>query len=148
MSRLTVETPDLFAAATARDSQAPADRRYLLPNNLPTALTHLSDEEFRVLADAVYQERDRRTAALRGSRGQNKVSKSSLRSKPHEHKTPMTISQPLTKSRINAIRAVIKAGVKPRTAARQFGISLSALQEAMRKELIDNSKSATPDQCG
>ena len=37
----------------------------------------------------------------------------------------------LTQGRINAVRAAFKAGVKPSTIARQFGISPSAVKEAL-----------------
>jgi hypothetical protein len=43
---------------------------------------------------------------------------------------PKAEASPLTRSRINAIRAALKAGVKPTVIARQFGVSLSAIRQA------------------
>jgi hypothetical protein len=41
----------------------------------------------------------------------------------------------LTQGRINAVRAAFKAGVKPSTIARQFGLPLSAVRQALASEV-------------
>jgi predicted DNA binding protein len=51
--------------------------------------------------------------------------------KTDKRATSETNALPLTQSRINAIRAAFKAGVKPSTIARQFGVSRSAIQQAL-----------------
>ncbi|CAN0593372.1 unnamed protein product, partial [Laminaria digitata] len=36
-------------------------------------------------------------------------------------------------AKLNAVRAAIKVGVKPAVAARQFGVSISAIRRALQK---------------
>ncbi len=123
-------TPNLFGAAERRPppavgqlisaSTVPAFR---LPGDLSKALTLLSDADIDQLAVAVAKEQARRKppAPVRG-----------IAPKPSKAPTPpKPAPQPLTASRINVIRAAFKAGVKPPTIARQFGVSLSAVRQAL-----------------
>lgn len=113
--------PDLFNAA----EQQPQHRRASLglPADLAKALTFLSDEEIHQLSVAVAQERARRRLPA----------PEFVPGKPPAPKQPPVAPQQLTASRVNVIRAAFKAGVKPSTIARQFGVSLSAVRQALEK---------------
>ena len=106
-------------------------RPHLLPNDLANSLTFISDQDFKILASAVDRERNRRQKALDGP--EPAESPTRVRQKPYltsSQNNPRD-PQPLTKARINALRAAIKAGVKPTALVRQFGISLTTLQHAL-----------------
>ena len=94
---------------------------FRLPGDLSKALSFLNDEDIDRLSLAVANEQARRKPPkpLRG-----------IAPKPSKA-PPKPAPQPLTASRINVIRAAFKAGVKPPTIARQFGVSLSAVRQAL-----------------
>ena len=105
------------------------------PNDLQSALTRLSDEELQALAKALNNEQDRRNGQVQLERP-TQAPEEPRRPAPLNRKTARIQTSksgppPLTQTRIRAIREAIKAGVKPRTVARQFGISLPALQKAL-----------------
>lgn len=118
-------TPDFFGAA----ERSPQYRRTSatpvvgLPSDLAKALTLLSDEEIHQLSIAVARERARRRPPA------PEVAPGKAPSPKQAPEAP----QPLTASRINVIRAAFKAGIKPSTIARQFGVSLSAVRQALEK---------------
>jgi hypothetical protein len=140
------EMPDLFGTASATrlsseklpsKRKSSADRRHVLPSNLSAALSYLTEEEFQALASAVNDERNRRNAIARFAKPagrnpeQERNSASPTTQKPRKAQATKIDAPPLTQTRINAVRAAIKAGLKPKTVARQFGISLSILQRAL-----------------
>jgi len=140
------ETPDLFETASAPrpsikklppERKSSADRRHILPRNLSAALSSLTEDEFQALVSAVYDECNRRNAIARYAKpadrnpGQERNSASPITQKPRKSQATKLDTPPLTQTRVNAIRAAIKAGMKPRTVARQFGVSLSVLQRAI-----------------
>ena len=104
----------------------------MLPKDLPAALTHLGEHELQALVKAVTEE-----AARRNDRSSVSENMEPTRppvptgQKAGKAQSPKIEALPLTQSRINAIRAAFKAGVKPRIIARQFGIGLSAIQLAL-----------------
>ena len=116
-------TPDLFTTGAKHPS---TERRYILPNDLPSALTNLNEDELGALARAVKEEIGRRHSPskfpAKAERAADMANKRQL---------PKREALPLTKSRISAIRAALKAGVKPKVIARQFGLTLSAIQRAL-----------------
>ena len=123
-------TPNLFGATERRPPPAVGQHispsavpTFRLPGDLSKALTFLSDGDIDQLAVAVANEQARRKPPkpLRG-----------IAPKPAKAPAPAKPApQPLTASRINVIRAAFKAGVKPPTIARQFGVSLSAVRQAL-----------------
>jgi hypothetical protein len=138
-------TLDLFTAAAARGPQSdtspvarqsPTAPRYILPNDLPAALTHLSEDELQTLAKAVTQELGRRNSCsgiqllLRGDQKPQRLPPQ-MDQKVGKGRPPKAEASPLTQSRINAMRAALKVGVKPTVIARQFGVSLSAIRQAL-----------------
>lgn len=97
-------------------SEAPA-KPYLLPTDLPKALTYLASSELEALLDAVQTERKIRAATLK------------------DGAPPLAAQRPIPDparpriGRINAMRAALKAGIKPSTIAKQFGVSKATVAE-------------------
>ncbi|MGB5083782.1 MAG: hypothetical protein WBO09_04090 [Methylocystis silviterrae] len=96
----------------------------------------LTEDELNTLARTVNKELARRNMRIQPepTSGQEKEPKQTLASvgkKTDKRATRETNALPLTQSRINAIRAAFKAGVKPSTITRQFGVSRSAIQQAL-----------------
>jgi predicted DNA binding protein len=88
-----------------------------------------------VAAKALNDERDRRNGHVQLERSTQAHEEprrpAPINRKPAGVQTSKSGLPPLTQTWVRAIREAIKAGVKPRTVARQFGISLSALQKAL-----------------
>lgn len=138
-------TPDLFTTAPQREpridrasvpSKPLIARQCILPKDLSSALMRLTQDELNTLARTVNKELARRNMRIQPERnsGQEKEPKQTLASvgkKTDKRATSETNALPLTQSQINAIRAAFKAGVKPSTIARQFGVSRSAIQQAL-----------------
>jgi hypothetical protein len=123
--------PDLFS--TGRQSSGkraqvskPTTPTHILPKNLENALAKLPDGDFDRLLDGVLREQKRRA-----------------RLKPVSSPTPRDFrseAHSLTTGQINAIRAAIRAGVKPTQIARQFRVSQSDIKTALRTDRETNSR--------
>jgi hypothetical protein len=138
-------TPELFTTApesepTTRRSTVSAEalieRRYILPKDIGTSLLYLSEDELNRLARTVNEELARRNLLVvpKPSTGpETKPKRPVVLADKNIGKRPTsgTDAPPLTQSRINAIRAAFKAGVRPSTIARQFGVSRSAIQQTL-----------------
>ena len=139
--RTRSSTPDLFAAASARDkssssgnppsSSSPAvaqaatpasSPRHVLPKDLPAAIKQLEDRELDQLLSVVLAEQKRRGRKL-------PVSDESSRKQRLE-----AVAVPLTQGKFNAVRAAFRAGVSPSRIARQFGISHSDVRKALASD--------------
>jgi len=128
------QTPDLFSAAVQREGRAElgqaAPSQLLLPKDLPASLKHLSDADLMRLKSAAEDEAARRKLLVRLPARDKGVERFAA---PHRAKLTeraaktSTLSPALTK----VVRAAIKAGVKPNAVARQFGVSLAAIQKAL-----------------
>ena len=117
--------------AKSRPGEPGLDRPPLLPTDLPQALTWLSDSELVDLASAVAAEQGRRapppTVASDGKAVHDRAAPAAVgKFKPSEHRLAR-----LPPARINAIKAAIKAGVKPSVIARQFGVTQQAIRAAL-----------------
>ena len=99
-------TPDEEADPTA------GTRPYLLPADLPKALTWLSAAELEALLAAAHQEQRRRSDTAEKP---SSVAGNAALIKPSNSLGPRI-------GQINAIRAALRAGVKPGMVARQFQI--------------------------
>jgi hypothetical protein len=140
----TDAAPDLFSRAAGRDEspltvsgeRVAPQLPHLLPKDLPGAVRRLVDQELEKLFSTVSTEMRRRklvpdqapvqagtpaSQELQRQRGTVTTAKAL--------KTPGPL--PVTQAKLNAIRAAVKAGVKPNTIARQFGVSLSAIRRAV-----------------
>jgi hypothetical protein len=89
--------------------------RYILPKDLPDALSQLDDEELaRLLAAALAETKRRDRASPQGNQSSSRLSNED-------------ISVP--RGKINAVRAAAKAGLSASRIARQFGISLAEVRK-------------------
>ena len=130
-------TPDLFSTVSAWEpssasySPPPSTTNttvaavsapslpYVLPKDLPKALSQLQNQEFDRLVSAVLAEQKRRGRKL---------------SEPAENSRKQPVESAavtLPSGKLNAVRAAFKAGVKPSQIARQFGISQADVRKAL-----------------
>ena len=131
-------TPDLFDEAPKRgaprsDLARPAPAAYVLPTDLASALRHLSDAEIKRLGDAIVLELDRRGFGMPmppAPRYSVAPASKSPKAQP-KSRVPPPAQVPLTAAKANAIKAALMAGLKPNAIARQFGVSLGAIREAL-----------------
>ena len=94
---------------------------YQLPKNLPSALSHLADDQLERLLMAVNVELERR--------GKIAPIRTNERKLPTEEGAP-----PLAFGKLNAIRAAFKAGVKPSAISKQFGVSQADVHRALKND--------------
>jgi hypothetical protein len=92
---------------------------HVLPSNLPAAIKHLSDQELDQLQAAVTTELQRR--------GKKPPS-------PEKTKRVEAAAVSLTPTKLNAVRAAFKAGVRHSKIAKQFGIPQSDVRKVIASE--------------
>lgn len=92
--------------------------RYVLPQDLDTAIKQLSDQELDKLATAVLEERARRRKTPVAEGG-------------HRRQRAEAEAVTLPQGKVNAVLAAFKAGVSPTRIAREFGISKSDVQKTV-----------------
>jgi hypothetical protein len=92
--------------------------RYVLPQDLNTAIKQLPDPELDRLVTAALEERARRKKPPVPEEGQRK-------------RRAEADAAPLPQRKLNAVRAAYKAGVTPALIAREFGLSRSDVQSAL-----------------
>jgi hypothetical protein len=132
--------PDLFPAVTA--SALPASkattesepRRYVLPKNLRNAVKYLSDGELDLMHTATVEELKRRGRMP-------KSAETDLPASPDLTKSPATTAaklnaaeNSLTRGQVNAVRSAFRAGITPSRIAREFGIPLSDVRQALARD--------------
>jgi hypothetical protein len=129
-------TPDLFSTELARNGEVSASKdtaygvsqRHVLPQDLPSAVKHLTDTELHLLIATAVDEAKRRgrlTPKVEpNSRDQPK------RTSKDDRRVELATGS-LTRGQVNAVRAAYKAGVTPSQIARQFGISQSNIRKVM-----------------
>jgi hypothetical protein len=129
---------DLFSAQQPPDSPSPSadqpksshpdettiasSQSYALPQNLPSALSHLDDDQLDRLLAAVMAEQQRRGKTL------PVTIEASRKQRTKEVPTNLTLGK------LNAVRAAFKAGVTPSRIARQFGVSLADVRKALASD--------------
>src|SRR5258707_3201827 len=116
--RITPMIPALFSTALPREkslltpsvqnSTADMITRHVLPNDLPSAIKQLNDQELEQLLVAVTAEQQRR-------------GKKPTASEKTINKRKEAFAVTLTPGKLNAVRAAIKAGVTPSRIAKQIG---------------------------
>jgi len=137
-SRTRSTTPDLFSTASTKMPVSPSvnsppsvdadggaaasSQSYALPKNLPSALSHLGDDQLDRLLAAVIGELKQRGRKLPDS------------DEPRRQKRTKEIAPPLAQGKLNAVRAAFKAGVRPSRIAREFGISHADVRRALASE--------------
>jgi hypothetical protein len=109
---------------SSRENEPARDKppSYQLPSNLPSALSHLDDDQLERLFIAVNGELERRgkTAPIRKT-----IERKSLAEEG---------ALPLAFGKLNAIRAAFKAGVKPSAISKQFGVSQADVHRALKND--------------
>src|SRR5665811_778840 len=137
-SRTRSTTPDLFSTASTKMPVSPSvnsppsvdadggaaasSQSYALPKNLPSALSHLDDDQLDRLLAAMIGELKQRGRKLPDS------------DEPRRQKRTKEIAPPLAQGKLNAVRAAFKAGVRPSRIAREFGISHADVRRALASE--------------
>ena len=124
MATHETEQPDLWSAANKLSDVRSTSQRRLLPHDLEVALKYLTDGELAALAKAVEQEKLRRSP-------EPAASAPSVQ-KPVQKKIITSSVEGLTQSQVNLIRSSVKAGVKPATLSRQFGLSRAQITAALK----------------
>ena len=124
--------PDLFsmphrehAALPPNPPKPTADNaasspQHVLPSDLPAAIKYLNDQELDQLQAAVMSEQLRR--------GKKPPSPEKIK----RAEAAATVS--LTPTKLNAVRAAFKAGVRPSKIAKQFGIPQSDVRKALASD--------------
>jgi hypothetical protein len=135
------ERPPLPPASASATATATA-RKYALPSDLAAALRFLTAEELARLSAAVAEEIWRREieSEFRDVKRPTAppVTDAQMPSKPNtasaekrKPKIPEAKLSALTPARINAVRAAFKAGMKPGTIARHFGMTQAQVRQAL-----------------
>jgi hypothetical protein len=98
---------------------AASSPRHILPSDLPAAIKYLNDQELDQLLAAVIEEQLRR--------GKKPPS-------PEKTKRVEAATVSLTPTKLNAVRAAFKAGVRPSKIAKQFGIPQAEVRKALASD--------------
>jgi hypothetical protein len=126
--------PDLFTLPERKTQPAPLPSRpVLLPDDLISCLRQLADADLERLRSAVVNEVARRGLP------KNPLGRASDPSDQHERRVrtaapPKPDSPSVTAGKANAIRAAFRAGLKPATIARQFGVPQSVVRQVLQGE--------------
>jgi predicted DNA binding protein len=134
-------TPDLFSTASVGDASpsatkqvTSAQRRHVLPKDLPNAVKHLTDRELDLLIGASLEEAKRRGRLPPGVHADESSSKRSSQMGNSSRRQVEAATVPLTRGQVNAVRAAFKAGIKPSLIARQFGLSQSDVRKVLASD--------------
>lgn len=152
-SQAPADGPDLFSFAPKAEEQVAqpvavakltvTQPQVILPDDLDKALSCLSLSDIERLRQAVERQYKQRGLVGAERRDGSPVAKpeprstegtSQRRQQAAASKTGKVKGEPLalTQSKINAIRAAFKAGVKPTMICRQFGVSQAAVRQALK----------------
>ena len=115
-----IPPPSNTTTTTAAEAPLPS-LPYVLPKDLPKAISQLQDQDLDRLLSAVLAEQKRRGSKLPEPDENSR--------KPWVEKTMAAVT--LASGKLNAVRAAFKAGVKPSQIARQFGISQADVRKAL-----------------
>ena len=133
--------PDLFPTATAsalpaqKASTQSEPRRYVLPKNLCSAVKHLSDGELDLMHAAILEELKRRGRTPKSVETGLPVPPdlTKIQSPPTKTAKLNAAGVSLTRGQVNAVRSAFKAGITPSRIAREFGIPLSDVRQALAR---------------
>jgi hypothetical protein len=141
-------TPDLFATDMVRDASPPpttrvsateaaASKRHVLPRDLPKAVKYLTDRELDLLITVSVEEAKRRGRLLPTSVWPSSTDASVPKQSSSRHKEQAEVAKvSLTRGQVSAVRAALKAGIKPSQIARQFGISQSDVRKVLASDTV------------
>jgi hypothetical protein len=124
-------TRRVSATETAADT---VSQRHALPRNLPDAVKHLTDRELDLLLTASVEEAKRR-GRLAPSVQPNPTDELVRKQSSSRDKRQAEVAKvSLTRGQVNAVRAALKAGIKPSQIARQFGIFQADVRKVLASE--------------
>jgi hypothetical protein len=131
--------PDLFPTATASASPLPKattesePQRYVLPKDLRGAVKHLSDHELHLMYAATVEELKRRGRTPKSVETDSPIPPdlTKIQSPPIKTAKSNAAEVSLTRGQVNAVRSAFKAGITPSRIAREFGIPLSDVRQAL-----------------
>jgi hypothetical protein len=135
-------TPDLFSTVpvgertspTTKDVSSVREQRHVLPKDLPNAVKHRTDRELDLLIMASVEEAKRRGRMLPSVRPNPPDESVAKRSSSRDKRRTAVATVSLTRGQVNAVRAALKAGIKPSQIARQFGISQSDVRQVLASD--------------
>jgi hypothetical protein len=121
------------AAGTTTES---GPRRYVLPKNLPNAVKHLTDGELDLMHAATLEELRRRGRTPKSVEIDLPVPAdlTKIQSPPIKTAKLNAAEVSLTRGQLNAVRSACKAGITPSRIAREFGIPLSDVRQALAED--------------
>jgi hypothetical protein len=130
---------DLFSTATASALPAPKAtteserRRYVLPKNLRNAVKYLSDGELDLMHAATLEELKRRGMTSQGVETclPARPDLTKIQSPPTKTAKLNAAEVSLTRGQVNAVRSAFRAGITPSRIAREFGLPLSDVRQAL-----------------
>ena len=133
MPRLGAKTePDLFTLPERKTRPAPLPSRpVLLPDDLVSCLRQLADADLERLQSAVVNEVARRGAPT-PPLGRASDPSDERERRVRTSAAPKPASPGVTAGKANAIRAAFRAGLKPATIARQFGVTQSVVRQVLQ----------------
>ena len=113
-----------------------APQRYVLPKNLRNAVKHLSDGELDLMHTATVEELTRRGKTPQGVEPglPARPDLTKIQSPPTKTAKLNAAKVSLTRGQVNAVRSAFKAGISPSRIAREFGIPLSHVRQALARD--------------
>ena len=136
-------TPDFFSTDTVPDASPPPtkqvahaqEQRHVLPKDLPKAVKYLTDRELDLLITVSVEEAKRRGRLPPTSVWPSSTDASVPKQLSSRHKEQAEVAKvSLTRGQVSAVRAALKAGIKPSQIARQFGISQSDVRKVLASD--------------
>ena len=133
--------PDLFPTATDLASPAPqatteaTPQRYVLSKNLRNAVKHLIDGELDLMLTATVEELKRRGRTPKSVETDlpARPDLTKIQSPPTKTTKLNAAEVSLTRGQVNAVRSAFKAGITPSRIAREFGIPLPDVRQALAR---------------
>ena len=108
----------------------------MLPKNLRNAVKHLSDGELDLMHAAILEELKRRGRTPQDVETDvpARPDLTKMQSAPTKTAKFNTAEVSLTRGQVNAVRSAFKAGITPSRIAREFGIPLSDVRQALARD--------------
>jgi hypothetical protein len=127
-------TPSMSPATEAATDSKP--QRYVLPKNLRNAVKHLSDGELELMHAATLEEMKRRGRTPQGVETDlhTRPDLRKIQSPPTKTAKLNAAEVSLTRGQVNAVRSAFRAGITPSRIAREFGIPLSDVRQALARD--------------